>query len=79
LRLCGLRQSRRWLAAGWWPDRGGVREWIADADYRRDRSGDADNDDYDARRRRTAAMISLPAGARVRLATAHAEMRKGFA
>jgi len=24
-------------------------------------------------------MISLPAGARVRLATAHAEMRKGFA
>jgi len=53
-------------------------EWIAAADQRSSRCGHADHDDRDARERRTAAMISLPAGARVWLATGHTDMRKGF-
>jgi transposase len=65
-----------WVA-GSRPDRGRVREWIAAADHRNSRSGHADHDDRDARGR-APAMISLPAGARVWLATGHTDMRKGF-
>src|SRR5262249_53013238 len=79
--LCSSADCGRGCAdglAGSWPDRGGIRERIADADHRSDRSGHADNDDRDARRRLAAAMISLPAGARVWLAPGHTDMRKGF-
>jgi hypothetical protein len=65
--LCSGADCARahWLA-GSWPDRGRVREWIADADHRSSRSGHADQDDRDGGGRRAPAMISLPAGARVR-------------
>src|SRR5262249_45099070 len=83
---CGRAHADR--LAGSWPDRGGVREWIADADHRSSRCGHTDHDDRDAGVRRAPAVISpppgapamilLPAGARVWLATGHTDMRKGF-
>src|SRR5262249_40164604 len=73
---CG-RARADWLA-GSWPERGGVREWIADADLRSSRPGHADHDDRDARGRRGPAMISLPAGARVWLATTCARASTGW-
>jgi IS66 Orf2 like protein len=76
-KLCSSADSGR-ARAGGWADRGGVRERISAADHRSGRSGHADHDDRDARGPRAGAMISLPAGARVWLATGHTDMRKGF-
>jgi transposase len=68
--------------AGWLAcrgrDRRGIREWVADADHRSGRSGHADYRGCHAGERRAAAMIALPSGVQVWLATGHTDMRKGF-
>src|SRR3546814_7334909 len=64
-------------AGWWWGHRDRVREWDPDADHGLNRPGDADGGRRRAGRG-TAAMIPVPSGVRVWLATGYTDMRKGF-
>src|SRR3974377_1943512 len=76
---CGYRDGAGfdWLAGGW-HDRDGVCERIADAGDRSGRLGAAGGGACRDGEQWGAAMIPVPSGVQVWLATGHTDMRKGF-